>query len=668
MLAKHYLANVTDIKFNLFDVLQVTKLLEFEKYKEIEADDISMVLETAAEVAEQELAPSYAVADREGCTFKEGQVTIPKSIHQGYQLLIEQGWMTVGLDSEHEGQGFPLVVATAVAELLTGPNLPLSTYFGLTEAVVDFIIAFGTEEMKKIYLPPLLAGKWSGTMVMTEPDVGSAVGDLRTTAEKKDSSYYISGTKSFITAGAHDMTENVVHIVLARLKDAPPGIKGLSIFLVPTYRPDQEGSRGEFNDVICTGIEEKMGLHGSVTCSLAFGEEGKCLGYLIGEENKGIKYLFRMMNRLRIATGLSGLTLASTAYLNAREYAKTRIQGVKIQDFRDVNAPRVPLIEHPDIRRMLMLMKSRIEGMRALLLDTSYRLDLSNTHPDEKVRGLNSDMVDLLTPICKAYVTDHSFEITSLAMQVMGGVGYTGDYPVEQYMRDIRVASIYEGANGIQALDFLGRKLPLKKGKVFFNLVAEIDRFIHKSLPHSLLGRELSLLGKYLNIYVNGVAEATGLGMGLLKLQRQTTANVGSVRWLKNLGNSFSALVSQFYRELSVADYDFKKLSLVATPEKAALHAVGLVEITGDILVAYALLKHALVAVKKLTEIRQEMKVPENTPWIEFAKESETAAYYIGKIESARFFIHHCLPRILALQVTMASKNSTILDLPIASF
>ena len=364
------------------------------------------------------------------------------------------------------GQGLPVVLAHACIEMLGAANWALLMYAGLTHGAAHLLQKFGTPELQGLYMRNLFSGDLTGTMCLTEPGAGSDVGSLRTRAERQpDGTFKISGQKMFISSGMHDLTENIIHMVLARIDGAPKGTRGISIFLVPRLRLNESGELVD-NDVACAGIEQKMGIHGSATCALNFGENGGCTGYLMGEENKGMQIMFEMMNEARLYTGMQGLAHASSAYLHALQYAKERVQGAPIEKMKDPDAPRVRIIEHPDVRRMLMFMKSSTEGLRALLYLTAYCVDRVRAAEEEEEKELFQGYVDLMIPICKSLGSDLGFRVCETAIQVYGGYGYSRDYPVEQFMRDCKIASLYEGTNGIQALDLVGRKLDRQAGTV----------------------------------------------------------------------------------------------------------------------------------------------------------------------------------------------------------
>jgi alkylation response protein AidB-like acyl-CoA dehydrogenase len=400
---------------------------------------------------------------------------------------------------EWEGQGAPYSLFVLVEEFLSGSNTAFNMYPGLALGAAEVIEQFGTKRQKELYLPRMFGGKWGGTMCLTEPQAGSDVGSARSSAHKlADGRYAIKGTKIFISGGDQDMTENVVHLVLARVQGAPAGTKGLSLFIVPKFRVSDDGTVGQSNDVSVGNIEHKMGINGSSTCVLNFGDNDACIGELVGTvENVGMSQMFRMMNGARIAVGLQSVSVASSAYLNALEYAKDRRQGSSIHHWKDATAPRVPIIEHPDVRRMLLDMKARVEGIRALIVKLARHMDdvrVYSGHDDQKAQ-YHQGQVDLLVPLVKAYGSDQAFRVCELAIQTYGGAGYTRDYPVEQYCRDAKIFSIYEGTNHIQSMDLVGRKLGQAGGANMQAFLGDVAKFVAQSSSHPVLGAAVQELG-----------------------------------------------------------------------------------------------------------------------------------------------------------------------------
>ena len=401
-------------------------------------------------------------------------------MHSVYKLFCEGGWNAMSFPPEVGGQGLPLTIRTAAMEWFNH-NFSFMAYPGTVEGAAHLVEVYGTEEQKAKYLEKMITGQYGGTMVLTEPGAGSDVGNLSTKAvRQEDGTYRIQGSKIFITAGDSDLVENIIHPVLARIEGHPAGTKGISIFLVPKYLVNEDGSIGKRNDFEIAKIEEKMGIHGSATCAMNFGDNGECYAELLGEEMQGMKIMFQMMNEARIGVGLQGIASASIAYLHALQYAKERLQGSSLMDMKNPEAPRVPIIQHPDVRRMLLWMKSNTESMRAMGYYCAYLFDLAHTAENDEDREKWLGLTEVLTPILKAYCSDIGFRVTELAIQVYGGYGFCAEYPVEQFMRDEKIASLYEGANGIQAMDLVGRKLSMKKGAFFMSLLGEMNNTVAK--------------------------------------------------------------------------------------------------------------------------------------------------------------------------------------------
>ena len=473
------IADRRDVDFVLHEQLNVGALSEHEKYAEFNKKTVDLIISEARNLAIKEILPTFKEGDEQGCRLENGQVSVPESFKRAYDLFVEGEWLAMPEDPEYGGQGMPRTVALAAGDYFNGANYAFMMYPGLTHGAALLVEAFGTERQKKRFLRNMFTGKWTGTMLLTEPEAGSDVGNLSTTAVKnEDGTYAITGNKIFISAGEHDMVENIVHPVLARIEGAPAGTKGISLFLVPKYRVNDDGSLGDFNDVVCTGIEHKMGINGNATCSLTLGGKGQCVGELLGEENKGMRAMFLMMNEARLLVGMQGFCCASPSYMNAVNYARERIQGKNLLQMMDPNAPSVAIIQHPDVRRMLISMKSQVEGMRSLLYYAGYLSDQIAVTDDEAEKARLQGMLDLLIPICKGYVTDKAFEVCSTGVQVYGGYGFIKEYPQEQLLRDSRITMIYEGTNGIQAMDLLGRKLGMNKGKPIMDLMVEIQKTV----------------------------------------------------------------------------------------------------------------------------------------------------------------------------------------------
>ena len=448
-----------DIDFVLHEQLNVDQFSKSEQYAEFNKKTVDLIVSEARNLAVKEILPTRKEGDETGVTFENNAVTVPDFFKKPFELLREGEWTAMPEDPEYGGQGMPRSVSMAAAEYFNGANYAFMMYSGLTHGAGKLVEAFGTDEQKKMYLKNMFTCKWGGTMLLTEPEAGSDVGALTTKAVPNgDGTYSITGQKIFISSGDHDLCENIIHPVLARIEGAPAGTKGISLFAVPKYRVNPDGSLGEFNDITCVGIEEKMGIHGNATCTMSLGEKGQCIGTLLGEENKGMRAMFLMMNEARLLVGMQGFACATASYMNAVNYAKERIQGRNLLAMFEKDAPGVAIINHPDVRRMLLNMKVYIEGMRSLLYYVAWCEDKANTVEDEKEKEKYHDLIDLLIPIAKGYVTDRAFDVCNAGMQVYGGYGYIKEYPQEQLMRDCRITMIYEGTNGIQSMDLLGQK------------------------------------------------------------------------------------------------------------------------------------------------------------------------------------------------------------------
>jgi alkylation response protein AidB-like acyl-CoA dehydrogenase len=482
-----------DLDFALFEHLGIDSLAQSKHYEDFNREVCEMVLTEAGKFSVDILGPANQQADREGCKLEDGKVRVPKAFKDIYRRFAQGGWVGPTHPPEFGGQNMPMSLYVACTELFVGACCSFYFYPGLTTAAGHLIESFGTEKLVKLFVQKMYTGTWTGTMCLTEPGAGSAVGDLKSTAEEReDGTYSIVGTKIFISGGDHDLTDNIVHLVLARVKGDPAGIKGISLFVVPKVWVNDNGTLGEPNDVAVGGIEHKMGIHGCSTCVMNFGEGGQCRGYLIGKQREGIQAMFQMMNEARILCGLQGAAAANASYQAALAYSKERVQGTHVRDFKDPEAPRVAIVEHPDVRRMLATMKAYSEGLRAMLFKTAFLADkvMSGQDPDGHARM----MLDLFTPICKAYSTDKGFNVTELAIQTYGGYGYIAEYPVEQYMRDVKIASLYEGTNGIQAMDLLGRKMAMQGGALFMTYLQDVNAFIEETRAHEVLGAAVETL------------------------------------------------------------------------------------------------------------------------------------------------------------------------------
>lgn len=472
-----YKAPVEDTLFLLNDVLQIEKYGNVPGFSDAPPDVIKAVLEEGGKLCEEVLQPVNQIGDRQGCTrHADGSVTTPDGFKQAYKTFSEGGWVGLAADPDFGGQGLPYTLAAAFNEFVCSANMAFGMYPGLTAGAIAAIATHGTAEQKALYLPKMIAGEWTGTMNLTEPHCGTDLGLLRTKAVPNgDGSYAITGTKIFISAGEHDLADNIVHLVLARIEGAPEGVKGISLFVVPKVLVADDGSPGARNKVSCGALEEKMGIHGNATCVMNF--DG-ATGWLMGEEHKGMRAMFVMMNEARLGVGIQGLGISEVAYQNAVAYAKDRLQGRALTGPKAPDKAADPIIVHPDVRRMLLNIKSFNEAARALVLWTALRGDVAHRGNDEKERQAADDHMSLLTPVIKGVLTDIGFRNAVEAQQVFGGHGYIAEWGMEQFVRDARIAMIYEGANGIQALDLVGRKLPKDGGRALMAFFKEVDTFI----------------------------------------------------------------------------------------------------------------------------------------------------------------------------------------------
>ncbi|MBL0890899.1 MAG: acyl-CoA dehydrogenase C-terminal domain-containing protein [Gemmatimonadaceae bacterium] len=472
-----YRAPLQDIRYLLHEVHDIAQLSRLPGFEDATPEMIDEVLAGGANFCEDVLFPLNQSGDIEGVHFENGAVRTPAGFREAYTRYAADGWTGVAATSEYGGQGLPEMVRFVMEEMLCSANLSFSMYPGLSHGAYSALMSHGSDELKQRFLPKLIDGSWGGTMCLTEAHAGTDLGILTTRAEPAgDGSYRITGQKIFISAGEHDLTENIVHLVLAKLPDAPSGTKGISLFLVPKFLPTADGGIGARNGVTCGSVEHKMGIKASATCVLNF--DG-ATGWMVGEPHKGMRAMFVMMNGARLAVGLQGLGLSEVAYQNALAYAKERLQGRALTGVKNSEGPADPILVHPDVRKGLLRIKAFNEGMRSLAYWVGVRIDLEHRHPDAAVRQDAEDMVALMTPVIKAFLTDKGFDNTNIALQTLGGHGYIREYGVEQYVRDARIAQIYEGTNAVQALDLVGRKLPMEGGRLvrrFFEIVkADVD-------------------------------------------------------------------------------------------------------------------------------------------------------------------------------------------------
>jgi 3-(methylsulfanyl)propanoyl-CoA dehydrogenase len=498
-----YEAPLDEMQFVIRELAGLDTLTALPEWRDIDVETVNAVLQEASRFASEVLAPLNQTGDQRGVICKDNHVITAPGFREAYRQYVTSGWSRLGFDEEYGGQSMPNLVGAAVQEMWKSANLAFSACFQLTQGAAEAIFQRSTEEQKKKYLPAIIEGRWTGTMNLTEPQAGSDLAAVRTRAvRQEDGSYRLFGQKIFITYGEHDLTENIIHLVLARTPDAPPGVKGISLFIVPKFLVNDDGTLGSRNDAFCLSVEHKLGIHGSPTCVLSYGDQGGAVGYLVGEENRGLEYMFTMMNVARISVGLEGVGIGERAYQQAREYARTRVQG------RDVSGSdrSVPIIRHPDVRRMLLLMKAQTEATRALAYVVVTARDLAGHHPDEQTRQRNQAFVELMTPVVKGWSTEAGIEIASLGIQVHGGMGYVEETGAAQHWRDARITTIYEGTTGIQANDLIGRKIARDHGRTIRAVLEEIRAFANQ-----LEGPDASLLSIKKNVVqgIDALAAAT---------------------------------------------------------------------------------------------------------------------------------------------------------------
>jgi alkylation response protein AidB-like acyl-CoA dehydrogenase len=611
------LADRQDIDFVLYEQLKIEDILKTDKFSDLNRKMFDMVVSEARNLGIKEIHPTYKEGDREGVKFENGKVTAPGCFHRPYGLFVEGEWIAMAEDPEVGGQGFPAIIRQAAFEYISGANYAMAAFGDLGHGTAKMIELFGTPEQKALFLKKVYSGEWGGTMLLTEPGAGSDVGALTTTAVKNtDGTYSISGNKVFITCGDHDLTENIIHPVLARIEGAPPGTKGISLFIVPKIWVNDDGSLGEPNDIVCSGVEEKLGLHGSPTCSMDLGSKGKCRGLLLGEENKGMMVMFHMMNEARLNVGAQGFSAASAAYLYAVNYARERLQGRDIEKGKDSAAPQVPIINHPDVRRMLLLMKAYVDGMRSFVYYVAYCFDKKSTAKTLQEKERYSDFTELLTPIIKAYCSERGQFVCEQAIQVHGGYGYTKEYPVEQLYRDCKITSIYEGTNGIQAMDLLGRKLGMKKGTVFLDFLNEIKAAI---------------------------------------------VNARKIPRLEGLAGQVETALNR----LSEVAMHISKTAYSSDIKLAFAYAHPFMEVVGDVVMAWMLLWRATAAVPRLEKLAGS--ADEEAILSRVAKNKD-AAFYAGQLKSAEFFLSAMLPVTIGKMNAIAAPTPAAIDIHEKSF
>ena len=606
-MAANFVHSTRDHKFILKEWLDMNAIFETDRFKDgYSVDDLDFILDNGLKGAKEMIAPSCEASDHEGCRFDRGKVTTPPSTKDAYFFMANNGYAGTNADPE-DPSALPMAVLWSLYEYFIAANPSIQTLFLGTVGCAGLVRDFGSEALKKAYLPHLYSGKWTGTMDLTEPQAGSDVGDTITKAipTEEPGVYLIKGSKSFISGGEQDITENIVHLTLARIEGAMPGTRGLSLFVVPKYIPDADGHPGEWNDISCVGIEHKMGLRGSPTCVLSFGEEGKCKGFLLGipagEDGsaQGMAQMFRMMNEERLMSGLSGCALAAVAYNNTVQYCSERIQG---RPTKDPKSGRCAIIKHEDIKRMLLFQKAHTEAFRAMVLQTFWWVDIEKNSKDEALQKASKVFLEVNTPIVKAYCSDVSLQCISEALQCYGGYGFSEEYPIAEYYRDARIYPIWEGTNYIQSLDFIGRKMTMKKGEVFAAWLKYIEDFAGANKNAAGYEKEFSRLLDALNKY--------------------------------------SEILNSVKR-------------MTAIPGMPQLYATRVLHATGKLWGAKLLLEMALVAQRKLDELGDG---------------HFDAVFYKGKIASARFFVRNILPEIGALAEVLKIGDDTAIEAEEAIF
>jgi alkylation response protein AidB-like acyl-CoA dehydrogenase len=600
-----FIADTRDVAFNLHELFTVEHLFRHERFSGITRDACDLILAEAREFALREMLAVYQDGDEQGVRFDNGRVTVPESFRRVFRRYCDNQWNAPASGREFGGQGLPSLVAGAVREYMMGANWPIYAYGSMGVGTGRMIESFGSEDQKRTYVRNLYTGRWGGTMLHTEPEAGTDVGALTTTATRNpDGTFLLVGAKIYITNGEHDLCDNIIHPVLARVQGDPPGTRGLSIFIVPKYRIRPDGSPGEANDIVCTGIEEKHGLRGSATCSMLLGSRGACVGHLLGRRREGMAIMFTMMNQARLNVGIQALAYASSAYLHALDHARSRIQGRDPGSRFDPGAPPVPIIRHPDVKRNLMEMKAVTEGLRSLIYFTMDCVDRAAVAEDRQERERLEGLVELLTPVIKGFGCEQGYGVCIRAIQVFGGAGYIRGYPVESIARDCKITTLYEGCTGIQALDLVSRKLSMRQGRILGALFDGIEAVIRKAGEHRAL-------------------RDPGLRLGILA-DRLKELSAGLCRQISS-GNPGNALAQ-------------------ATP---------FMEVMGEVCLGWMLLRRAVTAAAALDGS---------------SLESADTDFYQGQIRTARFFFQTHLPVIQGRMEALGDNPSVITEIMESDF
>ncbi len=608
-MALNNLIDSQDLRFVLFEMLGADELTRFEKFSALDRDTFEATLELAEQLATEKLYPANAESDKTGAVYdpETKSVAVPAAFKEVMKYFNEAGFTGIATDPEWGGMGFPEVLSRGAMEYFFAASLSFTCYVSLAVGAVNLFKNFAPDELKNLYIEKMIAGRWGGTMCLTEPDAGSDVGSLKTKAVKQpDGSYRITGQKIFITGGENDLYENIVHPVLARIEGDPPGTKGISIFLVPKFLANPDGSIGKRNDLACTGIEHKMGIRGSATSSLSFGDNGECVGWLMGEERQGMKIMFQMMNEARLDVALEGLAVSSSAYLHAVSYAKNRVQGMN--PLRREKSPS-PIVDHPDVRRMLLWMKSNVEAMRMATLFAACCADISRAAGGEEAREAKA-LLDFLIPVCKAGNTDLAWLVTGEAIQVLGGYGYCGDYPVEQLARDAKILTIWEGTNGIQSLDLTFRKLLMNPDMYNYT--------VYKKRMRDTIGQARETVdARYVSMATRGI-----------EIMEQVVEKLARERDAGNMGAVYAAAtpLQQGFRMLT----------------HAWMHLWSLT-----------------ICIPKLNELSGGLEGEELTA---FTRDNTDGAFYHGKVLSGRFYLGTELHRFFGLAESILDGETAVTD------
>jgi len=612
--------NSTDYSVDLRDILFVQKelfnlgqLAQLEAYKDFSEEDFDLIVQEGKTFIEEVMAPLNKIGDEEGTHLKDGVVKTPPGFKEAWKQAGTAGWIGITSQAEWGGQGLPFSVGIGMMEGMYGANPSLYATMMLTSGAAGLITEFGSEAQKKAYAEKMIAGEWGGTMCLSEPNAGSAVGDITTSAVKAAGGehYLIRGTKCWITGGDHDFTENIVHLVLGRIEGAPPGPKGISLFIVPKFRLDDSGKPTIANGVNTLRLEHKLGIKASPTAVLELGADAETWGYVLEEENRGLMQMFKLMNEARLTVAIQGLGAASGAFRNALAYANERKQGIPIELGKDQSAERTAIVDHPDVRNMLLSMKAIVEGARGLIYAVGFYNDMA-LHGPKELRGHFRDLADILTPIAKNFGADQGYEAIRLGVQVLGGVGFTEEFPLAQNLRDTKIASIYEGTTGIQGLDLVTRKLPMRGGELFQTLLAELETLSPEQA-------------------------------------RLETVNQAIAEWrdtVERLGQVVGSLAN-IAEELG--------------PREAVFNATDVTVYFGDVMSAYYLLKSALIAEGKLAEMSGGERL-EIEGLRKMAMENEDARFYYNKIKTAEHYVYQILPRSRSVAAKVQSRNFAALE------